>query len=437
MRIVGIVPAKGSSERLPSKNLKILGGEHLFRRKLIQLLESKLISEVWLDTESDEVVKLVGSLPVKILKRDPRLAANSTDGHALFKNECDHIGKADIVVQALCTAPFVEGETIDRALAQLMSYPDRDSLVAVYRRRQYVWKDDRPAYGSGPIPNSISLDPTCIEAMSLYMMKAGSKRFPDYRIGENPILFELAAKETIDIDDYGDFELAQKIANAALLEEAQKFQVLKTSLTTAMIADILKDRGEDGILPHQIKPLSGTKVLGRAKTLKLCRLPEHQSSKSEEWKGIYGALVSYDYIRSGDVIVVSSDVRERAYFGDLNAHLAIRSGAVGAIVDGLTRDIERVQALGFPVFARGAWCNDIKYEGTVEQMNQPVSIDGCFISNRDVILGDQDGVVRIPARIWPQVLEEALHTLRNELNIRIDAMLGCPINDILGKRGTF
>ena len=58
MKIVAFVPAKGSSERLQNKNLAVLDGEYLFKRKLRQLLECSLIDEIYLDTESDEIAAL-------------------------------------------------------------------------------------------------------------------------------------------------------------------------------------------------------------------------------------------------------------------------------------------------------------------------------------------------------------------------------------------
>ncbi len=81
MRVVAFVPAKGESNRIRNKNTVVLDGEHLFKRKLRQLLECPEIDTVYLDTESDEIIELASDLPVKVLKRDPKLASNKTDGH--------------------------------------------------------------------------------------------------------------------------------------------------------------------------------------------------------------------------------------------------------------------------------------------------------------------------------------------------------------------
>jgi CMP-N-acetylneuraminic acid synthetase len=111
-RIAAFVPAKGTSERIANKNVAILDGDHLFRRKLKQLLACPLIDEVWLDTESDALAALAADLPVRRLKRPEALASNACDGHALFAWECGAVEPADIYIQALCTAPFVTTDTV-------------------------------------------------------------------------------------------------------------------------------------------------------------------------------------------------------------------------------------------------------------------------------------------------------------------------------------
>ena len=109
MRTVAFVPAKGESNRISNKNTVILDGEHLFKRKLRQLLACPEIDAVYLDTESDRIIELASDLPVKVLKRDAKLASNKTDGHELFANEAARV-EADIYIQCLCTSPFITPE---------------------------------------------------------------------------------------------------------------------------------------------------------------------------------------------------------------------------------------------------------------------------------------------------------------------------------------
>lgn len=441
MKIVAFVPAKGSSDRVKSKNLRILDGELLFKRKLRQLLECDLIDEVYLDTESDQIAALADDLDVKLLKRDPALATNATDGHEMFENECRHAPGADLYIQVLCTAPFVDAKTLRRAIEALIAAPDCDSLVGVASAKQYLWRDGEPLYGRGRVPNSVDLPVSQIEAMSLYIVRATSPSFPRKRYGVKPLLFELTPRELIDINYEADLQLAESVAAGDRQREAQSFRALRSNLTSTVFSDLTKDMGLNCTAAAAIKPMLGGRTLGRAKTLELGALsPESLGRRregDESWKGIYDALGSYAFVRSGDVIVVSTEVPERAYFGELNAHLAVRAGAVGVLVDGFTRDLDGVAPLDLPVFARGNWCNDIKYEGTTKSMNRRIKFAGLEVNNNDVVFADRDGCVVVPAAKWDEVLEKAIDMTINESRIRINAALGRPVNELLDKYGFF
>ena len=142
-------------------------------------------------------------------------------------------------------------------------------------------------------------------------------------------------------------------------------------------------------------------------------------------------------VRPGDVIVVHNEVKDKAYFGDLNANISIRSGAVGAVVDSYTRDSAELNGLEFSVFARGISCDDIKYEGTVHAMNRPIKIGNVTINNGDYIYADDDGVLAIPAALWPSIRDEAMATLKKEFDIRYAIIMGEDVGKVLGTHGAF
>lgn len=430
MRVVAFVPAKGQSDRIANKNTVILDGEHLFKRKLRQLLECDLIDDVYLDTESHDLIELVSDLDVKILERDPELASNATDGHALFANECKQVD-ADVYIQSLCTSPFITEDTLSRALKQLLDDTTADSLVAVQRRKQYCWVDGRPAYGEGKIPNSVDLDETIIESMGLYMVKRTGGA-PAKRFGNTPILFELSEEEAVDLNWPDDLALAERICAGYRAVHNANLDAIRPHLYSSLLADISKDRKISTLLPPGFQRVSGRSVLGIAKTLELKRL-----RKGDDWHGIYDALSTYDFVRPGDVIVVQSEVQDAAYFGDLNANIALRSGAVGAVVDSFTRDSRALNDLEFSVFAKGIYSHDIKYEGTVGAMNRPIQIGDVTINNGDYIFADDDGVVAIPREIWPSIVDEAMAALKKEFDIRYSIMLGQDVGSVLKDHGAF
>ncbi|MGC6728073.1 hypothetical protein ACP0GO_26635, partial [Escherichia coli] len=84
-------------------------------------------------------------------------------------------------------------------------------------------------------------------------------------------------------------------------------------LSSPVLSDILKERGHRVVLPKALRPTSGGKFLGRAKTIELAALAQRPDrSPDGPWHGIYGALQSYRFVRPGDVIMVATDVPEYA-----------------------------------------------------------------------------------------------------------------------------
>lgn len=432
MRTVAFVPAKGESTRIRNKNTVILDGEYLFKRKLKQLLACPEIDDVYLDTESDVIIEMASDLPVKILKRKKDLASNKTDGHALFANEAKQV-EADIYIQCLCTSPFITAETMTRAIKALKADAKADSLVAVQKRKQYTWENGRPAYGEDRIPNSVDLPETVLESMGLYMVrkKKGEPR-PKRRFGKKVVFFELTDEEAFDVNWPDDLALAERISAGYRAVHNAQLDAIRPHLCSSLLADICKERKIKALLPPTFKRISGQSILGIAKTLQLRRL-----KKGEDWNGIYTAQQSYGFVRPGDVICVQNDVKNLAYFGDLNANLAIRAGAVGAVVDSYTRDSVELNQLEFSVFAHGIYCDDVKYEATTATMNRPIKIGGVTVNNGDYIYADEDGVLAIPQELWPSIRDEAMATLKKEFLIRYGIIMGEDVGKVTDQHGTF
>lgn len=430
MKIVAFLPAKGASSRIKNKNLMLLDGKPLFLHTLEKLMECNHISEVYLDTEDSEIISLANETGCKVLKRKPELASNSTDGNQLLLNEIKHV-EADIYIQILCTSPFIKKCTIENGIKSLMS-SQYDSAVLVRKEKLYTWNDKSPNYNIKKIPNSYDLEDTIIETMGLYIIKRSAALETRRRIGKNPLLIEAKPIEAIDVNWPEDFELANLIAAGSREKERQLLNNIKSHLTSAMLSDILDDIGVAGVIPGLKPNIPGAKIFGKAKTLKLRSLKEN-----ERFEGIYDALHSYSTIIPNDVIIVENEASEFAYFGELNANLAIRAGASAAIINGATRDTAEVGKLGFPVFSRGSNCKDVRKRATIESYNKTINISGIKVSPNDLIFGDNEGIIVIPKKHEELVLQKAFEVISTEKNILVDIANGIDVATLTKKYGFF
>lgn len=194
--------------------------------------------------------------------------------------------------------------------------------------------------------------------------------------------------------------------------EVAYFRTLKNHLSSCIFSDILTDMNVEGVIPGLMLNIQEKKIMGRANTLKIRKLND-----GEDFRGIYNALKTYEYVKEGEIIVVENECPSFAYFGELNANLAIRAGAVGTIVGGVTRDYSAVKELDYPVFSTGYCCKDVRGRGTMDSHNEDICIAGVSIHPGDLIFGDIDGIVVIPKHLEKEVLQKAIKAASTEKNV--------------------
>ncbi len=100
--------------------------------------------------------------------------------------------------------------------------------------------------------------------------------------------------------------------------------------------------------------------------------------------------------KPGDVIVVAAEsFVGSAVCGDILAGLAKNVGCSAIVIDGAARDLEGLEAIGLPVFARTITPNSCVKTGP-GSVGLPVAIGNVVVSAGDLVFGDRDGVIVVP-----------------------------------------
>ena len=151
---------------------------------------------------------------------------------------------------------------------------------------------------------------------------------------------------------------------------------------TTQIADC---GGPVGVVGPGIRALSpATEVCGPALTL---------------WTkpgDILFVLKSPDLVRPGDVVVIDGGGHtDAALIGDIIGGDIRRRGGAGLLVDGVVRDLDGLEEVGLPTFARGTHPATGSNEGP-GAINVPVQVGGVVVHPGDVVRGDASGVVVVP-----------------------------------------
>ena len=108
------------------------------------------------------------------------------------------------------------------------------------------------------------------------------------------------------------------------------------------------------------------------------------------------------------VLVVSNEGdNTRALIGEvMMAYLRYTKRVAGIIIDGPIRDIDEIGNWDFPVYATGTTPGGPYKEGPGE-INVPISCGEISVNPGDIILADPDGIIVIPRKDAPQILEAA------------------------------
>ena len=208
----------------------------------------------------------------------------------------------------------------------------------------------------------------------------------------------------------------------------------RNKLYTAVISDTLDGMGIlSQALPPGVRPLDESLVLcGRARTG--LYMPVYHDDEALDIYEHEIALV--DDLRPGDVAVFSCAGNSRiAPWGELLSTAARARRAHGCVTDGLVRDVRMIRDMGFPVFAGGIGPLDTKSRAKMMMADVPSEIGDAKISPGDIIFGDVDGVVAIPAGVASEVLALAMQKVMEENNVRDELAAGAKLKDVFDKYG--
>ena len=209
---------------------------------------------------------------------------------------------------------------------------------------------------------------------------------------------------------------------------------LRDRLFVSVLSDCLDAVGvTDRAMPARIRPLDdATVMVGRARTAAFMEVWHHEPGTNPYALEI--ALV--DDLKPGEIPVFAcSNPARVAPWGELLSTAAKARGAAGALMDGCTRDVRAIRAMGFPVFHGGIAPLDSKGRGRVMALDVPVECAGVRIEPGDLVFGDADGVVAIPKAVEDEVLRLAFDKVRGERDTLRDLQRGDRLADVFARYG--
>ncbi|WP_281985369.1 RraA family protein [Thalassorhabdomicrobium marinisediminis] len=193
------------------------------------------------------------------------------------------------------------------------------------------------------------------------------------------------------------------------------------SCYTAVVHDVLRDMGHKNfLLPAELRPLlPGKTMSGPAFTIE--GHPDESVDNHDTllaWTGILSEAPS------GHVWVCQPNTHDTALMGELSAETLQKKGLVGCVIDGKIRDSEFMVKSGFQNFHIGFTPRDIPGRWMPVATRAAIHIGEVRIEQGDFIVGDRDGVLRVPRDIAAEVAEKSVTAMHAENTVRSGIMDG-------------
>ncbi len=190
---------------------------------------------------------------------------------------------------------------------------------------------------------------------------------------------------------------------------------------TSSIADILDGYGIDSaIATTRLAPIApGQRMVGPAITVRHGPAPANPGyNVAHGTSPRLGGMDEITLSQRGDVMVIDgSTVPEASNIGGIMATAVAQAGFAGVVCDGCVRDTEAMRRMGLAVWARGATPRTGKHRMELLEFNGTVIVAGVQVRPGDLVLGDSDGVIVVPADLCLPVLEKAEEVARKEVSL--------------------
>ena len=172
-----------------------------------------------------------------------------------------------------------------------------------------------------------------------------------------------------------------------------------------------------GVLEGIPSVVPGGRMAGRAVTVR---------TYPGDWAKPVQAI---DLAQPGDVLVIDAGSRAPAVWGELATESCRQRGLAGVVIDGAIRDIDTIRAMGFPAFARLICPHAWEPKGFGE-INAPIKVGGQPVRPGDWIVGDDSGVLCVPAERAVEVANRALDVAEMENRVRGEIRAGSTLSQV-------
>ncbi|CAG9247983.1 4-carboxy-4-hydroxy-2-oxoadipate aldolase [Paraburkholderia unamae] len=197
------------------------------------------------------------------------------------------------------------------------------------------------------------------------------------------------------------------------------------SLDTNTVSDALDFLGLPGAT-YGLRPLwDCPKIVGRASTIQL-------GPKTDAKPTVHLISPVIDAVTANDrVLVIAGGAQGISCWGDILANAASAKQIRGSVIDGVSRDIEGSESIGYPVYGRGITMISARNRVVQIDSGNPVQVAGVTVHEDDYVIADRCGTVFVPAAHIEAVLDLGERIARRQDGMVAAVRAGRPVADVM------
>lgn len=206
--IHAIIFMKYHSQRVPGKNMRLLNGKPLFFYILNTLKQSKYITTITVDTDSDIIASDVKKyFDVNIHMRSKELFGDHIVANQILEGLLNDI-EGEYFLQSHVTNPLLKTELIDDAIQLFFKHSESDSLFSATQLKTRLFFQDGKPINHDPqkLIMTQNLEPVFEENSNIYIFSRSSFKESKNRIGKKPMIYPMQKEDSFDIDEEIDFK---------------------------------------------------------------------------------------------------------------------------------------------------------------------------------------------------------------------------------------
>ena len=204
MKILAVIPARAGSKGIPNKNIRIIGKYPLVYYSIKNAINSSMITDIIVTTDSSEVKIIAKQMGVSVHWRDKSLSGDEVTLDAVIADAIPSDRKWDYIVTMQPTSPTLRVETLDEAITYAINN-NLDTLISAINSPHLSWgvKDGKKVPNYSKRLNRQYLPP-CYMETGAFVISRASVVDEHTRIGQNVDVFEIPENEAQDVDTFDD-----------------------------------------------------------------------------------------------------------------------------------------------------------------------------------------------------------------------------------------